>query len=177
APQFVLGSGCFPSGSNAADTSLNRFLPVMEGFVGNVWYVWGQLYEVSSVQSPFGGTPWAIPGTIQAENFDNGGEGVAYHDLSAGNSGGQYRSTDVDIETTTDTGGGYDVGYTDAGEWLEYTVNVASGGLYTFNMRVASCCGGGSYHIEINNVNVSGTKTVPNTGGFQTWTTTSTNVS
>ncbi|MDO8686315.1 MAG: hypothetical protein Q7J78_06575 [Clostridiales bacterium] len=36
-------------------------------------------------------------GTIQAENFDNGGEGVAYHDSDATNSGGQYRSTGVDI--------------------------------------------------------------------------------
>ncbi len=50
--------------------------------------------------TPFGGTPWSIPGTIQAEDFDDGGEGLAYLDTSAGNTGGQYRSTDVDIEAT-----------------------------------------------------------------------------
>src|SRR5687768_7535208 len=43
-------------------------------------------------------TPRAIPGTIQAESFDNGANGSAYWDSSAGNSGGQYRTTDVDIE-------------------------------------------------------------------------------
>lgn len=30
--------------------------------------------------TPFGGKPWPIPGLIQAENFDEGPEGVAYHD-------------------------------------------------------------------------------------------------
>src|SRR5258708_1004867 len=61
--------------------------------------------------TPFSGTPVAVPGTIEAEQFDNGGEGVAYHDLMAGNSGGQYRAADVDIESTTDVNGGYNVGW------------------------------------------------------------------
>lgn len=43
--------------------------------------------------------------------------GVAYDDATSGNSGGAYRSTDVDIEPTTDTGAGYSVGWTRAGEW------------------------------------------------------------
>src|SRR5262249_10533416 len=46
----------------------------------------------------FGGTPTPLPGTLQAANFDNGGEGVGYHDLSSGNSGGGgCRATDVDL--------------------------------------------------------------------------------
>ena len=57
-------------------------------------------------QQPFGGTPRAIPGTIQAEDYDTGGEGVAFHDTTAGNSGAQYRTDAVDIEATTDGGGG-----------------------------------------------------------------------
>src|SRR5205814_8952423 len=129
--------------------------------------IWGRLYEASNVQTPDGGTGWVMPGTIQGENFDNGGEGVAYPDLSAGNAGGQYRSTDVDIEATTDTGGGYNVGWIDTGEWLEYTVSVASAGTYNINMRVASCCSGGSFHIEMNNVNVTGTQSFASTGGWQ----------
>src|SRR5207247_6038602 len=47
-------------------------------------------------RSPYGGTPWAMPGVVQAENFDVGGEGVAYHDTTPGNQGGQYRM-DVDF--------------------------------------------------------------------------------
>src|SRR5205085_3591368 len=92
-----------------------------------------------------------------------------YHDIRRGNDGGQYRATDVDIEATTDTGGGYNVGWIDAGEWLEYTVSVASAGSYNINMRVASCCSGGSFHIEMNNVNVTGTQSFASTGGWQTW--------
>ena len=57
--------------------------------------------------TPFGGTAAAIPGVIEAENFDEGGEGTAYHDLTMGNTPGKYRQTDVDIETTSDVGGGY----------------------------------------------------------------------
>src|SRR6202040_61058 len=51
------------------------------------------------VSPPFTGTPSAVPGTIQAEDFDNGGEGLAYHDTTAGNAGRAYRTTDVDIGT------------------------------------------------------------------------------
>ena len=59
----------------------------------------------------FGGTPAAVPGLIEVENFDNGGEGIVYHDTTAGNSGGRYRTSDVDIEATIDVGGGYNLGW------------------------------------------------------------------
>jgi alpha-L-fucosidase len=122
-------------------------------------------------QAPYGGTPAAIPGTIQAENYDTGGEGVAYHDTTSGNSGNTYRTDGVDVETTTDSGGGYDVGYTEAGEWQEYTVSVATSGSYTLNARVASQSSGGTLHVEVDGVNVTGALAIPSTGGWQTWTT------
>src|SRR5258708_11192869 len=81
-----------------------------------------------SQETPFNGSPFAIPGKIPAAQFDNGGEGVAYHDSDPANDGGQYRNTGVDIETCTE--GGYDVGWIGAGEWDNYTVNVASAGSY-----------------------------------------------
>src|SRR5262249_6572786 len=52
---------------------------------------------------PFGGVAASIPGIVEAENFNEGGEGVAYHDTTAGNTGGAYRQTDVDIATATAT--------------------------------------------------------------------------
>lgn len=113
----------------------------------------------------------AIPGTIQAEDFDDGGEGVAYHDTDTSNNGGAYRSTAVDIQATQDAGGGYDVGWTRPGEWLRYTVNVAVAGYYTFDVRVASDGAGGTFHVEIDGADWSGAITVPNTGGWQNWTT------
>jgi endonuclease/exonuclease/phosphatase family metal-dependent hydrolase len=123
--------------------------------------------------SPFNGTPAAIPGTIAASDFDNGGEGVAYHDTTAGNNGGVYRFTeDVDLEASTE--GGYDVGWIAAGEWLNYTVNVTSSGSYTVYLRTASI-GGGSLHIGFNGSGVWNTVSVPNSGGWQNWTTVSFN--
>jgi len=102
---------------------------------------------LSLVSTPFGGTLRSIPSTVQAEDFDDGGEGVAYHDLDATNNGGQYRNTDVDIETTLDPGGGYDVGWVLAGEWLKYTVTVNASGRYALSPRVASLGSGGTFHF------------------------------
>jgi hypothetical protein len=123
------------------------------------------------VLSAFNGTPAAIPGQVSAANFDNGGEGVAYHDTTAGNSGGQYRNTDVDVEASSD--GGYDVGWIAAGEWINYTVNVASAGSYTVQLRVSSPTGA-SMHLGFNKASSVWTVvSIPSTGGWQSWTTVS----
>jgi hypothetical protein len=145
------------------------------GAVGN--FNWIRVRKTSSgSSSPYGGTPVSLPGTIEAERFDEGGAEVAYHDTSSGNSGGAFRPTDVDLEATPDTGGGYNVGWVSAGEWLNYTVSVSSSGTYTLGVRVASPGSGGRFHIEINGVDVTGALAVPNTGGWQTWTTVSKSV-
>jgi uncharacterized repeat protein (TIGR01451 family) len=122
--------------------------------------------------TPFSGTPAPIPGTISSEKFDNGGEGVAYHDTTAGNAGGQFRNTDVDIEVAGE--GGYDVGWTDEGEWLNYTVNVGSAGNYTVQLRVASL-DGATMHVGFNGPSAGQWKSVsiPPTGDWQNWTTVS----
>jgi N-acetyl-anhydromuramyl-L-alanine amidase AmpD len=124
-------------------------------------------------QTPFGGTPISIGTTavtIQAENYDLGGEGFAYHDVEKANLGGAYRpSKGVDVQKSTDVGGGFNVGYAKAGEWLEYTIDVAAAGKYAFDFRVASAASNGKFHAEIDGVNVTGALTLPNTGGWQTW--------
>ncbi|MBP7570882.1 MAG: carbohydrate-binding protein [Acidobacteria bacterium] len=124
----------------------------------------------------FGGAPRTIPAIIQAEDFDDGGEGGAYHDTTTGNSGGAYRTTGVDIEKTADAAGGYNVGWIAAGEWLKYSVNAASAGTYRFDARVASPGVGGTFHLEANGVDVTGPMTIPDTGGWQSWRTVSANV-
>jgi hypothetical protein len=94
---------------------------------------------IPAAQQPYPGPdPHPIPGKIEAEDYDVGGEGVAYHDTTLGNEGGEYRSDDVDVQSTTDGGDGHNVGWIEAGEWLEYTVDVASTGLYDIQVRVAS---------------------------------------
>jgi hypothetical protein len=129
----------------------------------------GKRVVVAAAPTPFGGTPWPVPGTIQAENFDDGGEGSAYHDTTSGNNGGVYRTTGVDLEATSDTGGGYNVAHTRVGEWLSYTVDVATTGSYLFEFRVANASTGAKFHLELDGVNLTGPLSVPNTGGFQTW--------
>ena len=126
---------------------------------------------ISSGQSPYGGTPRSIPGQIQAEDYDTGGEGVAYHDDDTANNGGEYRTDGVDIETTQDSqGSAYNVGYVNPDEWLEYTVDVDSGGTYDLDLRVArNPSGSSSMHVEMDGTDVTGTVSVPNTGGWQTW--------
>lgn len=121
-------------------------------------------------QTPYLGAPFAIPGTIQAEDFDNGGENVAYQDEETSNQGGHYRTSErVDVQDSNDAGGGYNVGWARAGEWLEYTVNVSNSDTYTIDTRVASNGNGGTFHIEFDGADRTGTIAIPNTGGWQNY--------
>ncbi len=124
--------------------------------------------DSSSLDSAFGGTPWPIPGKIAADNFNLGSEGLAYHDVDSTNDGGQYRLKEaVDVETCSE--GGYDIGYTNPGEWMNYSVNVLVPGTYTLQLRVASPSSGNIIHVEMNGVNITGSVIIPNTGGWQNW--------
>jgi PKD repeat protein len=124
---------------------------------------------IGGSSTPYGGTPWAVPGLIQSENFDNGGQGVAYYTPYPGTGGDPYRGTAIGIQPTSDAGGGYNVGWTYATEWLNYTVNVASAGMYILNLRVASSGQGGTLNVDFGGVNATGVLTIPNTGGWQSW--------
>ncbi|MGE5359458.1 MAG: carbohydrate-binding protein [Bacteroidales bacterium] len=125
----------------------------------------------TSAPGPYLGSPITLPGRVEAENFDNGGDGVSYHDTTSGNAGGAYRQTNADIEGCSE--GGYDLGWIDAGEWWNYAVNVSSGGSYTVKLRVASL-NGGWLHLGFNGPsNVWKSVQVPATGGWQNWTTVS----
>ncbi len=111
---------------------------------------------------------WTLPGRVEAENYNAGGQNVGYFDTSAGNTGGAFRSDDVDIENAGDAEGLYNVGWTEAGEWLAYDIS-STAGTYDVNFRVASANGSGSLRIEIDGSDVSGTVSVPNTGGWQSY--------
>ncbi|MEM6885284.1 MAG: carbohydrate-binding protein [Verrucomicrobiota bacterium] len=125
-------------------------------------------------QSPLGGQAVSLPGKIEAEEYDAGGDGVAYYDTTSGNSGNQFGNEDVDIQVTSDTGGGYNVGWIKAGEWLEYTVDLPNG-TYDIVARVASNQAVGAFDLKLgdgpdgNNFATLGSLSVPNTGGWQSW--------
>ena len=110
-----------------------------------------------------------VPGTIEAENYDDGGAGVAYVDLTNGNSGGWYRIGDVDIEQVDGSATDYNIGWMSAGEWLQYTINVGAAGSYRLEARVASTGRGGTFHIEVDGIVKTGPLSVPDTGGWQQW--------
>ena len=119
-----------------------------------------------------------MPGTVQAENYDTGGQGVAYNVTAVNGSANSYRSDGVDLEATTDSGGGYDVGWTATGQWFKYTVNVATAGTYALSLRLAAPTAV-TNALQINNAagtDLSGVITAPATGGWQTWTTVTANI-
>ena len=129
-----------------------------------------------SYGTPFYGTPEAVPGVIQAEDFNNGGQNIAYNGNGVDDYGGDYRDTGVSIGPADDTGGGYAVGWTFAGEWLAYTIDVAAAGSYTLQSRVAVPGGGSAFHVEFNGVNATGSIAIPDTGGWANWETVNTTV-
>jgi len=113
-------------------------------------------------------THLVVPGTIQAEHYDLGGEGSAYHDTSPKNEGGSLRQDGVDI--TTVPGIGTVVGYMRPGEWLRYTLDVQRTGQYSVLLRVSSPFSGTSIRLELPGGS-SVTIPVPNTGSHERFTT------
>lgn len=95
---------------------------------------------------------------IQAENYNN----------MAG----------IQTEACTDAGGGLNVGYIDATDWMAYyNINFPVTGTYKVEYRVASLNGGGRVSCDLNGGAIQlGAVDVPNTGGWQNWTTISHNV-
>jgi hypothetical protein len=122
----------------------------------------------SVAQGPYSSMA-SIPGTIQLENYDVGGEDVSYHDADDINSGNVYRTDAVDI--TGDATSGYKLGWTIAGEWVEYTISIPSEGLYKLEMKASMGGDSASFHIAIDGTDISEKIQVPSTGSWDTYTT------
>lgn len=138
------------------------------GYVGRFDY-----FRLTATQTPYGGTARALPGTIQAEDFDNGEQGTSYFDMTSGNQGGAYRSTDIDIWNSSE---GPAVGWGQKGESLEYTVDVSQSNSYTFAARVASPGAGATFHLEVDEFVATMPIAVPATGSRDTWQTVQTSL-
>lgn len=144
--------------------------------------------RAGTAPDPFTGAPIVIngtPGSItqwEAENFDKGGEGIAYHDphsCSAPPAGttcscppNAYRPDGVNVCTV---GAVTHISYDDAGLWVEYTIQVNAVAGYTVELLVAfnetACCGAAAYHVELDGAVV--TKSIALgpalTGGWNTF--------
>lgn len=127
------------------------------------------------------GEPQRIPGKVMCAYYDIGGEGVAYHDTTAFNQGSgrlnpadgtylnEFRIGEA-VDTTYTKGDGIDdspynlvqpplgipyVGWTEPGEWLNYTVEVAETGIYAVHLLYTSNKGG-AITLSINGADVAG---------------------
>lgn len=121
----------------------------------------------SRTSTPYGGTARLLPGRVEAEDFDDGGQDLAYFDHTPGNDGGVCRDEDVDISAAAD--GGYLVLAGQPGEWLQYTVRLNADAEVVPVLRVANAAAGGAFRLEWDGVAMGDVVEVPETGGPETW--------
>jgi hypothetical protein len=151
----------------------------------------------AGVPADYKGKPWkdapqAIPGKIVAAFYDVGGEGVAYHDVDAKNQGSgtlnrgpeeknNFRKEEgVDVSYTKAafdkfTDGTklevdqYYVGWTAAGEWLNFTVDVKAAGTYAVHMLASSNNKNAEIGLSVGGVDKTGPIVLETTGHWHTW--------
>ncbi|HEU4472764.1 MAG TPA: carbohydrate-binding protein [Flavisolibacter sp.] len=101
-------------------------------------------------------SPKPIPGKIEAE---------AYQAMNG-----------INTQATSDSSAGQNVGWIDAGDWMDYFVSVSTAGAYQVAFRVASPNAGATLQLKKQDGSLLGTANIPQTGGWQTWTTINTTV-
>jgi hypothetical protein len=134
--------------------------------------------------------PQTIPGKLQCEFYDFGGEGIAFHDDNSINSGSgnlnpadgsylhEFRINEpVDISYTKFQDPAIDnsafnlvepekdqlyVGWTKPGEWTKYTVNVTESGTYQLGFMYTSNKNG-KISIAVNDKDITGEILIPST--------------
>ena len=79
-----------------------------------------------------------VPGIIEAEDFDKGGEGLTFHDSDDKDEGKAGYRKDNEGADIIKGNGGFAIGYTAANEWYDYSVNVSESYKYYFKLTAAS---------------------------------------
>ncbi len=149
----------------------------VHGFYAKVFI--GEEFGVTNIASvtvgdqiPFGSEN-AIPGVIEAGHYDvfegGRGQGITYADVSANNEGDYRMDEAVDVALSDVEGA--TIGWISGGEWVEYSIQVNSSGLYDLSFRYASGNqnGGGPFHFEMNGERISEDITLSGTGGWNAW--------
>ena len=123
--------------------------------------------KVVEPNKPYQGKMATIPGTIEAENYDEGASGMAYYDQSEGNKcddfTNYYREDDVDLKEISD---GVAVGSFQGDEWMAYTVDVQSDGEYEVTMRLGEGNDSGSLSVTLDESDVTMTVSVKKLGSW-----------
>ena len=124
-----------------------------------------------------------VPGVVYASDFDLGRDGFAYNDqvvatyqvntgnFTAWNTGWAYRNDGVDIQANDDNvnSNGFNVGWLEADEWMQYTVEVENDAVYEAKVRIASDSENGKFQFMSGEAAVSEIVSTPNTGGWETY--------
>lgn len=120
---------------------------------------------------PYTGVPIAIPGVLEFENYNKGGQGVSFSDSDTENKGASESNFRINDGVDIDTGNeGLVIGWTSSNEWMEYTVTVASTGQYECEFQVASLNVGGLLGVDIDGVNTKSGIVIPQTNDWETYT-------
>ncbi|MGC9342557.1 MAG: glycosyl hydrolase, partial [Bacteroidales bacterium] len=148
----------------------NFYAKIYEGEEFNVTNI---ITVISGSQEPYMGIPSTIPGTLEAAHYDQfpGGKGqeISYFDLSPGNNG-DFR-THEDVDAVSSDNEGSTIGWISDGEWLEYTVDVTSSGLYEVSFRYSSGNqgGGGPFYLELDGKKITDNILLSYSGDWDKW--------
>ena len=164
------GAATNPGGTINVPAGDNWLYLCAKDYTGRIGYWNGGPYRVQA-RAPWSGQPVSLPGVVQAENYDLGGEGLAYHDTTPGNVFGVYRTDGMDVASISSAnGGGYHLGNVDTGEWAEYQVNITQTQNYELLLRLASgYVGTAHFRFLLDGVDISGSQAVSSTGGWDTY--------
>ena len=161
-----------------------KFVPTVNGkyALKAIAYSDGKSYErqgsftAYNPRSTYGSQPISLPGTLQAEHYDNGGDGVTYHDNESTNQGDANFRTSNGVDIVKGNGG-MAIGHTNTDEWLEYTVNIAKTGYYYYHAVASSGITNSGFKLSLNTenglVDITPNISVPQTGSnkWDTYTT------
>ena len=141
---------------------------------------------------PFQGRPQVIPGRVEMELYDTGGQGVAYNDTDAVNNGSgklnqgdtfvdrfrendgvdlSYTKKDIDktIDGVQEKVGELYLGWTAPGEWVNYSVDVRASGTYVINAHMTSRTDAAQISIAFDGVDTTGPILLPTTTHWHIW--------
>lgn len=168
---FYLGDKLIGSANNAPyEFEVNDLDPGKYTFKAIMSSNGGEKFETNNVtvnvriaQGPYEGVAQTLPGTIEVERFDVGGAGYAYYDSDEKNNGEAMRDEQVDIKSFN---GGYKLGWTVKGEWMEYTVEVEKDGVYEWSALVSTDNDNASFHLEMDDEVITEVTKAVNTGDW-----------
>ncbi|MEE1063285.1 MAG: carbohydrate-binding protein [Paludibacteraceae bacterium] len=122
-------------------------------------------------QEPYS-VAFILPGKIEMEDYDLGGQGIAYYDKDVENQGEAYRNEGVDIVTvdSISESKGYAIGYTQEGEWTEYSIVTKKSAPYFYKAQVASGLDFSSFILMVDGKQVADTVKIPQTDNWNTYT-------